>query len=153
MESVIRKMQELLLQGDILQLQRELSKITIWTKELKALQILAQVFSLETQNHVENTVFDYSLDIYALTEHFVKLKLYLRRLDFDLPEKKQREIYSYAQRTNVSNVLLLHCVQFNVVDIGKVLNRLSRIFFYYEGEGSLRGRLFQKIAEEIGTGI
>lgn len=149
MESTLQHMQEILLQGDIVKLIEELSDVTNWTKELCVLDIMSAVFCDEVENNIQNSVFDYSRDINELTEYFIQLKLYLRRLDFDIPIENQMEIYQYLQQTNASNCLLAYIINNNMFYPRKVAKRLSDIFFKKEGGNSERAILFTRWAEQL----
>ena len=149
MEHTLQHMQELLHQGEILQLKEELSHVTNWTKELCVLAVMTDVFCNEVENNIQNSVFDYSVEIDELTKHFVQLKLYLRRLDFDLSLEKQLEVYEYLQQTNTSVFLLFYYLNKNVFYPQKVARRLSDIFLKKEGSNSEWYVLFAKLAEQL----
>lgn len=149
MEHTLQHMQKLLSHGELLKLKEELSHVTEWTKELCVLTIMIDVFCSEAENNVRYSVFDYSTDINELTKHFTQLKLYLRRLDFDLPLENQMEIYDYLQQTNASVFLLAYYLNNNLFYPQKAARRLSDIFFRKEGGNSERGLLFAGLAGHL----
>ena len=149
MEYTLQHMQELLRQGEILQLKEDLSHVTNWTKELCVLAIMTDVFCNEVENNIQNSVFDYSIDINELTKHFIQLKLYLRRLDFDLSIEDQLKIYEYLKQTNTSDFLLFYYLNMNAFYPQKVARKLSDIFLKKEGSNSKRSFLFAKLAEQL----
>lgn len=149
MKDSLQYMQELLSKGNLQKLSEALSNVTNWTKELYVLAVMFDVFCDEAENNVQDSVFDYSTNIDTLTKHFIQLKLYLRRLDFDLPVENQLEIYEYIQRTNTSDFLLTYYLKNNIFYPQKVAKKLSDIFLQKESRHSKRAIIFAKLAEQL----
>lgn len=149
MDTTMEYMQELLSQGDVQQIKEALSHVTDWTKELCVFAIMFDVFCNEAESNIPNSVFDYSLDINELTRHFIQLKLYLRRLDFDLPIENELEIYDYLQETNTSDFMLAYYLNHTIFYPQKVSQKLSDIFLLKEGDQSERACLYACLAEKL----
>lgn len=128
MSEQTEQVRTLLAEGELLQIENILSGVTQWNKELIVMHVLAQVFRREVENSITPTVFDYSLDLDELVRHFVRSKLYVRRLEFDMPDELQMELYEYCRQTGVSDYFLLYIIQQNAFFPKKVCQRLSGIF-------------------------
>lgn len=79
MEGSVEKIQRFLLEGELLEIERELAKVKHWNKQLLIIRIMIYIFRQEVKNGSSPTVFDYSLDLSVLADHFVRLKLYVSR--------------------------------------------------------------------------
>ncbi len=145
----MRQIRALLAEGELLEIEDVLSGVKEWNKELLVMSIMDQVFRREAENDISPTVFDYSLDLDELVRHFIRLKLYVRRLEFGLPDELQDELYGYCQKTGVSDYLLLYILQQNVFFQKKVCRELSGLFIRAEGKDSPRGKLYRNLAEEM----
>ena len=100
------KIRSLLLEGEILELEKELDNAPSLSVELKILKTLVKVFKVEIQNNIEHSVFEYSVDFDTLVWHYKKIKSLLRRIEFDLPLEQTRELYIYCVESRVSQFLL-----------------------------------------------
>lgn len=139
----------LLAEGELLKIESVLSQVKKWNKELIVMHVLTQVFRREVENGISPTVFDYSLDLDELVRHFVRLKLYVRRLEFDMPDDLQMELYEYCQQNGVSDYFLLYIIQQNVFSPQKVCWRLCELFARAEGSGSSRSKAYEELAETM----
>lgn len=92
------------------------------------LKVLFRAFHMEQERGEEKTVFDYSTQVDELVKHYIKLKLLLRRLEFNLPEEKQQELRGYCRQCFVSKDLLTVIVLTNIFEPARVCRRLVRIF-------------------------
>ena len=148
-DKLIHQIKLLLHKDKIPEIKKILSQVKEWNKELLVVNVLVQVFQKEIENGISPTVFDYSLDLDVLIQHFIHLKLYVRRLDFDLPPDLQIELYKYCKTTGVSDYLLLYIIQKNVFMQVKVCQKLSAIFAAAEGENSARSEVYRELAVDI----
>ncbi len=141
-----------LAEEDLEGVRRELTwvgEIGGFSKEFIMIDIILQIYSREREYDYHPTVLDYSRDMDILLSHFIRLKLLLRRLDFDLPKECQEEIYEYCRQTRVSNIFLMWLVNSNMFNPKKVAERLSSIFIEAEGENSYRGILFREVVGQM----
>lgn len=139
----------LLLQGEVVEIEKRLKKIRYWGKDLAVLYILLHIFRLEVEKESSTTVFDYSLELDELVDHFIKLKLYMRRLEFDLPKEKQREIYDFCVKTGVSDHLILYILKNNIFFKENFCKNMAAILAEAEGEHSMRARLYSEMAGSV----
>ncbi len=143
------EIRSLVMQGEIIEAEKLLLQLDEkWRgKDGNILLILIQVFRREVEKGVQRGVFDYSLDPDELTRHFIRLKYYLRRVEFGLPERYQREAYEYCEQTGVSDYLILRILQNNIFYKEQFCRNLARIFAEEEGSGSMRAGLYTQLAE------
>lgn len=139
-----------MVQGEILAAEQLLTQLDEqWRgKEGSILLILIRVFRREVEKGISPTVFDMSQNPEELTAHFIRLKLYLRRVEFGLPEKYQDEAYEYCKKTGVSDYLILHLLQSNIFYKEEFCRRMSRLFAKKEGVGSMRANLYAQLAQK-----
>lgn len=139
-----------LLQGEVLAAERLLTQLDEKRrgKEGNILLILIRVFRREVEKGVSPTVFDVSQDPEELTAHFIHLKLYLRRLEFGLPEQYQDEVYDYCKENGVSDYLILHILQNNIFYKEDFCRRMSQLFAKREGMDSMKANLYAQLAEK-----
>ncbi len=149
MEEQVLQIRTLLAEGELLEIEDVLSGVKEWNRELLVMNIMDHVFHREIGDDVWPTVFDYSVDLDELVRHFIRLKLYMRRLEFDLPDELQNELYVYCRETGVSDHLLLYILLQNVFFQKKVCQKLSDLFVRAEGKDSPRGKLYRGLAEKI----
>ena len=111
------------------------------------LLILIRVFRREVEKGISPTLFDVAQNPEELTAHFIRLKLYLRRVEFGLPEKYQDEMYDYCKKMGVSDYLILHFLQHNIFYKEEFCRSMSRLFAKKEGVGSMRANLYAQLAQ------
>lgn len=111
------------------------------------MKVLIQVFRREVEKGVTSTVFDVFQDFDEAVTHFIRLKLYLRRIEFGLPEPYQREAYEYFIQTHVSDYLILQILKANIFYKVDFCNNMAQLFAREEGEGSMRAGLYAQLAE------
>ncbi len=104
LESAEQAIRSSMMSGDIKKAKEWLKGISTGkiSKELMVLKVLMRVYEAETENNVSYTIFDYSLDLDVLYRHFVKIKLLVRRLEFDFPYELMDELYVYCKTNHVS---------------------------------------------------
>lgn len=100
------------------------------------LRILIGVFRREVEKNVSPTVFDLSFDADELVEHFIRLKLYLRRLEFGLPEQTWMEFYEYCKSAGVSDHLILCILQNNIFYKEECCRNLAGLFAKWKGQSA-----------------
>lgn len=139
----------LIRQGEILEAEQLLLQLDEkWRgKDGNILLILIRVFRREVESGAERTVFDLSQDPDELVRHFIRLKLYLRRIEFGLPEQYQAEVYEYCMQTGVSDYLIFQIVKNNIFYREQFCRNLARVFEREEGAGSVRAGLYRQLAE------
>lgn len=139
-----------LLQGEILAAEQLLTQLDEkWRgKEGNMLLILIRVFKREVEKGVSPTVFDLSQNPEKLTAHFIRLKLYLRRVEFGLPERYQDEAYDYCKKTGVSDYLIFHILQNNIFYKEEFCRKMSQLFAKNEGVCSMRANLYAQLAQK-----
>lgn len=143
------QVEQLLRQGEILQIEQILKKEKKWTVDLTILQCLINVFHNEVRFEESFTIFDYSLELNELKRHFVKVKLLLRRLEFDLPMVDQMELYDYCTETAVSKYLISHIIRNNIFFQEKVCIRVIDIYSKKEGMDSEKTKYFISLLQSL----
>lgn len=142
-------------EGEILKAEKILADSKDMDKDMVVIDILISIFHEEVDNGSINTVFDYSVDMDMLVKHFVRLKLMLRRIEFDLPCEYQNEVYEYCIKNKVSECLLSSIIFNNIYDRQKVCKKLLQMYEKYDDAGNkeiinyLRERLIH--VEETGN--
>lgn len=114
-------------------------------KEQMVGTILSDIYQIEKNNNSKYTVFDIIDEPKELYEHFVKLKLLLRRIEFDLPE--ENDFYTYSEQMHVSQHLTGWLVRNSLIKkrhvCGKLVDAYKRI-------GKLdESAYFQKLQTEV----
>jgi len=138
------EIQGLLEQGEILKAEQAISALPEKNAGLVVLEELIKVFHAEALSETDYTVFDYSVNIGQLTKHFIYTKLLMRRLEFDLPERYQEELYSYCRQNKVSQYFLASILLNNIFKRQKVCKKLIRMFEGAEGKQSRMGKYFRQ---------
>lgn len=139
------QIQEFLKQGEILMVEQLLSSLPQAGPQMVILHILLNVFRTEVEQEAPVTIFDYSLDIAELAGHFIRLKLYIRRLEFDIPLKYQKELWAYCSEHNVSEYLILSILLTNIFRRERACRRLIQIIEEMEGAGSQKAGYFRQV--------
>lgn len=140
---------KLLQSGEILGVEQVMENLPKADKELVILGQLIKVFHAEVENNVKYTIFDYSLDISLLTEHFIKLKLLIRRIEFDLLPEFQNELYEYVNKNQVSVYMITSILLTNIFAMEKVCIYLIDLFKKKEGGISDKYNYLVKVLEYI----
>ena len=143
------KIARLLELGELLAIEQLFSSVKVWTKNLVVLSCLVKVFHIEVENNVEFTVFDYSVKLDELSEHYIRIKLLLRRIEFDLPLQEQEELFTYCCEKQVSVYLLSFILMTNIFHKAKVCRKLIQLFEKEEGKESQRAQYFRQILPDL----
>lgn len=115
------------------------------SKEQMVGVILSDIYQIEKQNNSNYTVFDITDEPKELYEHFVKLKLLLHRIEFDLPGED--EFYTYSEQMHVSQDLTGWIVRNNLIHKRIVCTKLSEA---YKRRGkSEEAAYFRKLQTEV----
>lgn len=150
--TVKEEIQNLLYEGEVLQVAekvKQLMDLSPGDAELTILHCLLKIFRIETDRCSSSTVFDYSLNISELSRWFVHVKLLLRRIDFDLTEDEQEEIYFYAKETGVSVYFIGEILLNNIVHKEKVSCILEKIYQKNTEKNSLETLYFKNLYQKL----
>ena len=113
-------------QGNIKKAEQEIHSLHELDARMVVLDVLIQIFYLEKKQNATDTIFGYSRNIDLLVQHYSKVKLLLRRLEFDMPQ--QEELYKYCMEHNVSEYMLAVIVGTNLFGQKKVYKKLMGMF-------------------------
>ncbi len=140
----------LIWQGEVLAAEKLLMQLDKeWRgKAGNILLILIGIFRREVEKNVPVTVFDVSQNPDELVAHYIRVKYYLRRLEFGLPMQYWNEAYEYCKKTGVSDYLILHILRNNIFYKKELCRNLSQLFAKEEGAGSMRANLYAQLAEQ-----
>lgn len=130
-----QQIQEFLSQGEIITVKEILEDIDNKDISLTVLEFMIRIFQEEIQLEEKNTVFDYSLDMDQLAERYVRLKLYIRRLENDLPQQYQEELVPFCEKSRISGCFLVYTIMACSIQKEKVLKR-AMVLFQKKGQDS-----------------
>lgn len=141
----------LMKKGEILQVEQMLASMpaTWYGKTECILSACIRVFRQEVEHDISPTVFDRSQDMSDIEGHYVRLKYYMRRLDFGLPEEYWQEVYDYIVQNGVSNFMIYLFLKENIFNKKVFCENLAQMFAKQEGETSRRARLYAGLAEDL----
>ena len=105
---------------------------------------LLRAYHREVEKGVSPTVFDVFEDMDELTGHYIRLKYYMRRLEFGLPQEYWQEIYEYCMQTKVSDYLIFQILSNNIFYKEEMCRNLSTLFVLIEGADSIRAGVYAK---------
>lgn len=126
------RMQMWLTKGDFKTAEQLLAQEDAASQDAVILKCLFQIYDSESKNKVP-TVFDHTTDLHALSEHYKKTKLLIRRLEFDI--EGEAEFYDYCEKNQVSEFFIARILQNNVFEAEKVCKKLIHA---YEAEGKTK---------------
>lgn len=118
------------------------------TKNMCIIKQLTEIYKTEKKSG-RNTILDYSTDTNQLIQHYIQLKLLLRRMDFDMPKKYMTEIYDYIKTNQVSESAIVYIILRNMLDKKKVCTSLIAMYQNFEGKDSPKVQFYQKILQGI----
>lgn len=140
--TLIRRGEILLAEQIILQLDKE------WRgKEGNILVFLMRSYHRAQERGSSLAIFDMFNDAEEMTEYYVRLKYYMRRLEFGLPEEYWQEIYDYFIQTGTTDDLIFDILIHNIFYREECCRNLSRMFAASEGVDSVRARIYAQLAE------
>lgn len=116
-------------------------------KEGNILAILMRSYHRDIEKDRLSTVFDVFREPEELMEYYIRLKYYIRRLEFGLPEKYWQEVYEYCINTKTSDYLIFDILIHNVFYQDECCRNLSRMFAQREGADSVRAGIYAQLAE------
>ena len=119
--------------GELAGLTDLLNKVRVKTKKLVMLEHMIDIFNEEVKHNTVYTVFDYSLNLDEVVNHYMATKLLLRRFDFDLPGEAKEEFYYYCKANNVSDYFIKHLIENNIYNSEKVSSEVKVLFSEKEG--------------------
>lgn len=88
-------------------------------------QILS-IYRSEAENESKCCVFDRTTDINELADIYIRIKLLVKRLEYDIPG--QEEMVEFCIVNRISSYYLKHIILTNVIFKKRVVNRLNDIF-------------------------
>lgn len=122
-----------------------MGKAEAGSKEEIVCTILSEIYQIEQEHNSIYTVYDIIDDPKPLYEHFSKLKLLLRRIEFDLP--REDEFYLYAEQMHVSEYMIGWIIQHNLIrrrhTCGKLAEEYGQIEKHHEAT------YFRKLQAEV----
>lgn len=144
-----REIRTLIRRGDILPAERILLQLDKkWRgKEGNILAILMRSYHRDIEKDSLFTVFDVFREPEELTEYYIRVKYYMRRLEFGLPEKYWLEVYDYFIDTNTSDYLIFDILIHNIFYREACCRNLSKMFAQREGADSVRAGIYAQLAE------
>ncbi len=144
-----KEIRQCMAEGDILEAERLLHQITpdCYNRQDAVMSQLFQVFRKEVEKEEKITIFDVSQDLDEVMEHYMRIKMYLHRVELGLPEHLQKEVYMYCKKTKVSDYLILHILHTNIFLKKAFCENMASLFAREEGDYSMRANLFLQLAE------
>ena len=144
-----KEIRQCMAEGDILEAERLLHQITpdCYNRQDAVMFQLFQVFRKEVEKEENTTIFDVSQDLDEVMEHYMRIKMYLHRVELGLPEHLQKEVYTYCKTKKVSDYLILHILHTNIFLKKVFCENMASLFAREEGEYSMRANLFLQLAE------
>ncbi len=112
---------------------------------------IKSIYQMEKKQKEKYTVMDYSEEIDSTVKHYIKMKLLLKRIDFELEEKYQYEIYDYIKENRVSRSFVVWILLKNMYHRKKVCKKLIQIYETKEGENSKYAKYYANILKGIGN--
>jgi hypothetical protein len=142
----------LLKQGEILEVEKAINSVRLKDKNILILTELLVIFHDEVNSNSIHTVFDYSTDFEELSRHYIRTKLLLRRLEFDMPPEYLDEFYDYCENTGVSIPMLCRMIRVNVLYKEKVCLGLSQLYGDKKGKDSMEYGFYKKLSKCVMEG-
>lgn len=90
------------------------TKGTVIVNQLSAIHRLEQKQGIRNSRKGEEDI-----------QNYIRMKLLLRRFDFDLPENYEKEVYEYIIKNHISDCMLVYLVTKNMFHRQKVVTRLT----------------------------
>lgn len=124
---LLEKIQIALYAGDFFKANGYLESVTKYNAKLAFLFRIFGIFKVEARSSCPYTILDYSLDIYKLVQHFIQMKLLLRRLEYDVARETWDQIYHYIEDNNVSGYFLVSILSIDMFEPQKATKNLIEI--------------------------
>lgn len=121
----------------------ELNAADNLTPWLIVLKEIIKVFRIEVENNVEYSIFDYSMDIDELYEHFQQILKFLEMAEEDFDVRHIRDLYEYAKATGVSCYLISRILLGNICYRKKVCSMILNTWLSKEGDVSENVKHFE----------
>lgn len=134
-------------EGDIAQISRELTAEKKESKITALLKCLIRIYYVETENGVENNVFHYSRNLKELTEHYTKIKLLLRRIEYNVGDEE--EFYTYCEVQKVSQYVIAQILLNNIFHAKTVCRKITDNYAKQEGWHSDRVLYYRKLEGQL----
>lgn len=115
------------------------------SKEEIVCTILSEIYQIEQKHNSIYTVYDIIDGPKPLYEHFVKLKLLLRRIEFDLSEES--ELYVYTEQMHVSEYMMGWIIQHDLIKRQYICAKLAEA--YGQKRNSQKAAYFKKLQAEV----
>lgn len=151
LEAYRETLSRLMKEGEILQVEQMLASMPVeWHGKAECiLSACIRVFRQEVEHDISPTIFDRSQDLADILDHYVRVKYYMRRLEFGLPEEYWQEVYDYFVQSSVSNYMIYLILQENILNKKVFCDNLARMFAKQEGETSIRARLYAGLGQDL----
>ena len=130
---------------NILMVEKLLNSASALNENLYILGKIIKISKLEQEKRISTNILEYSDGYKELIQHFLTVKLLLRRFEFDLPVEYQREAYDYFLKTNVSNYFILSLLLNNCFYPEKVCEKLINLELHYIDDNKERREFFEKV--------
>ncbi|MCR5849034.1 MAG: hypothetical protein K6G75_13095 [Lachnospiraceae bacterium] len=110
----------------------EIQEIALRNQRIYIFYSIFDIFVEEKNQNVDCTLLDYRTIDEAINVYKI-LSLYLRRIEFDLPEIQKNEIISYILRERISMVAVMGIIKSNkrIIQKEKIINGLKEILMNY----------------------
>lgn len=127
-----------------------LKKETQWNRELVFVKRITDIYEEERRAGEEHTVLDSARNVDEAANHFVWVKLLLRRLEFGLPKEHWQELYRYCKEQQVSMTMLYSLLRINIICKEETCRRLVALYEKNEGKQSACVHYFEGLLREFG---
>lgn len=141
------QLERLLSEGEITRISRELMVEKKESQTTAVLKCLIRIYYAEIENGVENTVFHYSRNLKELTEHYTKIKLFLRRIEYNLGDEE--EFYTYCEIQKVSQYVIAQILLNNIFHAKSVCGKIADAYAKQEGWHSGRVLYFRRLEGQL----
>ncbi len=104
------------------------ASLSLSDQDIYILRIISETVSLEMENNTGYLLFD-NRSIEELITLYKTLSLYLRRIEFDLPDDLKAEVLDYILKEKISVIAVVSVIQNNmsIVDKDKVTDGIMNL--------------------------
>lgn len=117
------------------------------TKEIVILRYLFDVFHQEEEHGAEDLIFDSFRDYKLLVEHFVRLKLLLRRLEYSI--SGEEEFFYYCERHKVSVYFVRELIRKNMFYPERVCRKLIEKYSTWEWKDEKKLKFYEELLKQL----